>query len=82
MVPGGGVRCLSQASPSLKTSAIPLFCKIVAKIKSTKLVHNLVYIRTGVTGTISYFRMTSSMGGDAGHARQSVDRGPRLAGFV
>ena len=38
------------------------FYKIVANIKSTKLVHNLVYIRTGVTGTISYFRMTSSMG--------------------
>ena len=45
--------------------------KIVANIKSTKLVHS----RTGVTGTISYFRMTSSMGW--GRRAQAVVRGSR-----
>ena len=43
MVPGGGVRCPSQASSSLKTPAIPPFYKIITDNQSTKLVYNLVY---------------------------------------
>ena len=62
-----------MASPSLKTPAIPPFYEIVATIKSTKLFHNLVFIRTRVTGSISYFRMASSMGW--GRGARAVVRG-------
>ena len=37
------VRCLTKASSSLKTPAIPPFYKIITDNQSTKLVYNLVY---------------------------------------
>ena len=45
-----------------KTPAFVTFYKIVVTIKSTKLVYNFVFSRTGITGTISYFRMTLMRG--------------------
>ena len=52
IVARGQVRCLSQASSSLKTPAIQPFYRIISGHPSTKLVYNLVYSqgpRTGVT---------------------------------
>ena len=40
---GWEVRCLTKASSSLKTPAIPPFYKIITDNQSTKLVYNLVY---------------------------------------
>ena len=42
---GWEVRCLCEASSSLKTPAIPPFYKIISDNQSTKLVYNLVYSR-------------------------------------
>ena len=62
-------------SSSLKTPAIPIFYKIIADNQGTKLVYNLVYSRTGVTETISYFRMTLLRG--VGRRAQAEVRGSR-----
>ena len=62
---GWEVRCLAKASSSLKIPASPPFYKIIADNQGTKLVYNLVYSRTRVTGAVSKSDLDVIKGGEA-----------------